>query len=88
MAPAGIANLEQGRTRPSWETVIRLCRALDVSSDEFLKAPRKEESPSRVGPRGKAHEEGNEIRRVQQFMRPIQGPNLIVYNHEPQREPV
>ena len=35
----GVAKLEQGVTRPSWETVIALCKALGVGCDEFLKAP-------------------------------------------------
>jgi transcriptional regulator with XRE-family HTH domain len=39
MAKAGIANLEQGRTSPAWETVVRLCRALGVKCDAFLEPP-------------------------------------------------
>ena len=50
MATAGIANLEQGRTGPSWETVIRLCAALTVKSDEFQKPPADVESPGRGRP--------------------------------------
>jgi len=34
---AGIANLEQGRTSPAWETVVALCDALGVKCDEFMK---------------------------------------------------
>jgi transcriptional regulator with XRE-family HTH domain len=50
MAQAGIANLEQGRTGPSWETVIRLCAALGVKSDEFQKPPADAELPGRGRP--------------------------------------
>jgi len=35
----GIAQLERGRRQPVWETVIALCGALDVSSEEFRKKP-------------------------------------------------
>jgi transcriptional regulator with XRE-family HTH domain len=50
MAKARIANLEQCRTGPSWETVIRLCAALGVRSDEFQKPPADAESPGRGRP--------------------------------------
>jgi transcriptional regulator with XRE-family HTH domain len=36
---AGIRNLEQGIRKPSWETVIALCQALDVKCDAFLQEP-------------------------------------------------
>ncbi len=36
-----IARLERGGRTPSWDTVIRLAKALDVTPDEFLP---KEES--------------------------------------------
>jgi transcriptional regulator with XRE-family HTH domain len=35
----GVAKLEQGVTRPSWETVVALCKALGVGCDAFLKEP-------------------------------------------------
>src|SRR5438105_1895577 len=35
----GIAQLEQGRRKPSWETVLTICTALGVSSEEFRKEP-------------------------------------------------
>jgi transcriptional regulator with XRE-family HTH domain len=36
---AGIRDLEQGRRRPSWDTVVALCKALSVSCDAFLQQP-------------------------------------------------
>jgi transcriptional regulator with XRE-family HTH domain len=55
MAKAGIANLEQGRTGPSWETVVRLCAALGVPCDAFQEPPSKTEArspgrPAKVNP--------------------------------------
>jgi transcriptional regulator with XRE-family HTH domain len=35
LAPDAIASLEQGRRKPTWETVQALCRALGVSSETF-----------------------------------------------------
>jgi transcriptional regulator with XRE-family HTH domain len=34
-----VANLETGRNDPRWKTVVALCTALGVSSDQFLKPP-------------------------------------------------
>lgn len=50
MKQAGIANLEQGRSRPEWYSVIRLCIALGVSCSEFQKPPADVESPGRGRP--------------------------------------
>jgi transcriptional regulator with XRE-family HTH domain len=36
---AGIRNLEQGIRKPSWETVVALCKALGVTADAFLREP-------------------------------------------------
>lgn len=36
---AGLRDLEQGRRRPSWDTVVALCKALGVSCDAFLQEP-------------------------------------------------
>jgi transcriptional regulator with XRE-family HTH domain len=44
----GVAQLETGRRKPAWETVLALCDALGVSSEEFRKAPRVS-SPPRAG---------------------------------------
>jgi transcriptional regulator with XRE-family HTH domain len=38
---AGIRNLEQGIRKPSWETVIALCKALNVKCDAFLQEPKE-----------------------------------------------
>jgi transcriptional regulator with XRE-family HTH domain len=50
LAKAGIANIEQGRTLPSWDTVIKLCAALGVKADAFMVEPSSLEShaPGRV----------------------------------------
>jgi transcriptional regulator with XRE-family HTH domain len=44
-----IRDVEQGVNRPSWDTVIALCRALDVSCDAFLQPPSPELPPPVVG---------------------------------------
>ena len=36
MSANGYASYEQGRTEPSIETLIKLCKVLDVSSDYLL----------------------------------------------------
>src|SRR5262245_33934881 len=43
----GIAKLEQGVTKPSWERVIALCKPLKVSCAPFLQAPA---TPQQTGP--------------------------------------
>src|SRR5262245_55867195 len=35
----GIAKLEQGVTRPHWDTVVALCQALAVDPAQFMKPP-------------------------------------------------
>jgi transcriptional regulator with XRE-family HTH domain len=35
----GVAKLEQGVTKPYWDTVVALCKALRVSADAFLQPP-------------------------------------------------
>ena len=39
LSKAGIADLEQGRRQPTWETVVALAKALGVSCDAFLQEP-------------------------------------------------
>jgi transcriptional regulator with XRE-family HTH domain len=36
---AGIRDLEQGVRKPSWATVIALCKALKVPCDSFMEEP-------------------------------------------------
>jgi len=46
----GINDLEQGRRSPSWETVVELCKALNVGCDAFLQKPGAEaEAPPKRG---------------------------------------
>jgi transcriptional regulator with XRE-family HTH domain len=62
----GIAKLEQGVTKPTWETVIALCKALGVDCNAFTRPPvdreptgrgrpakPKDESPEPKRPRGR-----------------------------------
>ena len=51
MTKAGIADLEQGRRKPSWETVLALAKALGVSCEEFTKAPAEREPAGPGRPR-------------------------------------
>jgi transcriptional regulator with XRE-family HTH domain len=46
----GIAKLEQGVSRPSWETVVALCKALSVQCDAFLQKPSGQLQPKRGRP--------------------------------------
>lgn len=39
MPKGTLVNIEQGRTIPSWETVVKLAKALGVSCAEFMKKP-------------------------------------------------
>jgi transcriptional regulator with XRE-family HTH domain len=45
----GVAQLEQGRNKPSWETVLALAKALNVSCEAFTQepAPRPAAGPGR-----------------------------------------
>jgi transcriptional regulator with XRE-family HTH domain len=47
----GVAQLEQGRNKPSWDTVVALCKALGVSCDAFLQPPSEEAPRARGRPR-------------------------------------
>jgi transcriptional regulator with XRE-family HTH domain len=47
----GIAQLEIGRRRPSWETVVALCQALGVPCTAFTEEPTAGEPPRRGRPR-------------------------------------
>jgi transcriptional regulator with XRE-family HTH domain len=45
----GIAKLEQGVSRPHWDTVVALCQALEVDCNAFMQEPstRKPAGPGR-----------------------------------------
>lgn len=43
MTRDGISHLEQGRRKPSWETVLALCAALGVDCTAFTQEPAKRE---------------------------------------------
>jgi transcriptional regulator with XRE-family HTH domain len=46
----GIAKLEQGVTKPSWETVVALCKALGVECNSFMQPPEEREPTGRGRP--------------------------------------
>jgi transcriptional regulator with XRE-family HTH domain len=50
LSKAGIADLEQQRRKPAWETVVALCQALGVGPDAFLREPRAAPEPRRGRP--------------------------------------
>jgi transcriptional regulator with XRE-family HTH domain len=50
MAWRTVTHLEGGDRKPTWETVVALCVALGVGSDEFLKPPA---APTGPRPRGR-----------------------------------
>lgn len=46
----GIRDLEQGRRKPAWETVLALCKALGVDCTAFTQEPASESTePARRG---------------------------------------
>src|SRR5262245_35607826 len=47
----GIVKLERGARLPKWDTVLALCAALDVSTEEFRKQPSTDPAPTRGLPR-------------------------------------
>jgi transcriptional regulator with XRE-family HTH domain len=51
LSQAGIADLEQQRRKPAWETVVALCRALGVTPEAFLQEPSAAPKPRRGRPR-------------------------------------
>ena len=51
MKEAGIRDLEQGRRKPSWETVLALVKALGVDCAAFTTEPEAE--PASARPRGR-----------------------------------
>jgi transcriptional regulator with XRE-family HTH domain len=52
----GIRDLEQGRNKPSWETVLALCQALSVDCSAFTQEPTTQ-TPAGPGRPRKAEEE-------------------------------
>jgi transcriptional regulator with XRE-family HTH domain len=50
----GIAQLEQGRRSPSWDTVLALCAALGVECTAFNQPPAAESKQGRGRPRKRA----------------------------------
>jgi transcriptional regulator with XRE-family HTH domain len=47
-----VAYLETGHNEPRWKTVVALCAALGVTSDQFLKPPGTRAVPSSASARG------------------------------------
>lgn len=48
---SAIRDMEQGVYSPNWETVVALCRALDVTADAFLQQPADRPPAGRGRPR-------------------------------------
>ena len=54
MKVGGIRDLEQGVNKPSWVSVLALCRALNCTCDEFCRAPSADLPAPRAGrPKGR-----------------------------------
>jgi transcriptional regulator with XRE-family HTH domain len=51
LSKAGIADIEQGRRVPSWDTVLALATALGVSCEAFTHQPAEREATGRGRPR-------------------------------------
>jgi DNA-binding XRE family transcriptional regulator len=47
----GVAQLETGRRKPAWETVVALCEALACGCEAFLQEPASAPGPRRGRPR-------------------------------------
>ncbi len=50
---SGIADLESGRRKPSWATVLAIAAALGVSCEAFQMKPAEEEKPVKPAKKGK-----------------------------------
>jgi transcriptional regulator with XRE-family HTH domain len=51
LSKAGVTQLEQGRRKPAWETVLALAAALGVSCEAFNEPAESDEKKSRGRPR-------------------------------------
>jgi len=51
LSQPGIADLEQQRRKPAWETVVALCQALGVTPDAFVQEPAERSPAGRGRPR-------------------------------------
>ncbi len=51
VAQRTISHIEQGRNKPTFETITKLAEALDVDCREFLKPPISKELPPRGRPK-------------------------------------
>jgi XRE family transcriptional regulator, regulator of sulfur utilization len=58
---AGIRNLEQGIRKPSWETVLALCKALGVACDAFTHEPTDQPTGKAGRPRKTVVEEADPV---------------------------
>src|SRR5438309_2178806 len=65
----GIAQLETGRRKPAWESVLTLCKALGVDCTAFTAAPSTQERPGPGRP-AKAKAEATEPKRKKLRGRP------------------
>jgi DNA-binding XRE family transcriptional regulator len=52
----GVAQLETGRRKPAWETVLALCEALGCSCEAFTQPPADRPSPGPGRPRKESAE--------------------------------
>jgi DNA-binding XRE family transcriptional regulator len=53
----GVAQLETGRRKPAWETVLALCAALECSCEAFIQPPAERPSAGPGRPRKEPAEE-------------------------------
>ena len=60
MSKGGVADLEQNRRKPAWETVQKLCKALGVSCETFNEEAESEELRGRGRPRKGDGESGSD----------------------------
>ena len=57
MSKGGVADLEQGRRQPGWETVQKLAKALGVDCTAFAEEAESDEKAKRGRPRKEAEAE-------------------------------
>jgi hypothetical protein len=68
----GIAKLEQGVTKPNWETVLLLAKALGVTCESFTRPPAERE-PAKPGRPPAAKDEAEEEKPKRPRGRPKKG---------------
>jgi hypothetical protein len=72
-----VADLEQGRRQPAWETVVALAKALGVSCDAFLQEPTTAPPTGPGRPRKAPAESADQDQQKRPRGRPRKAPAVV-----------